>query len=27
VSNNSSRIDLFMQTMEKQIKSIADLEF
>jgi hypothetical protein len=27
VSTNSSRIDLFMQTMEKQIKSIADLDF
>jgi hypothetical protein len=27
VGNNSARIDLFMQTMEKQIKSIAELDF
>ena len=27
VGNNSARIDLFMQTMEKQIKSLAELDF
>ena len=27
MGNNSARIDLFMQTMEKQIKSIAELDF
>lgn len=27
MGNNSARIDLFMQTMEKQIKSLAELDF
>jgi hypothetical protein len=27
VGNNSARIDLFMQTMDKQIKSLAELDF